>query len=131
VSTTISRPTTSRLQWRRSRLLAGLTVLLAAGSGFAIVELTGPAQEPLSERAIPAAAKAWPGTLTAGERAAVAKALASRDARNRDIAASVAAGQAGALALADPATLYHHGVNTAATAPHDGGAAAAERFHHR
>jgi hypothetical protein len=55
----------------------------------------------------------------------------SRDAATREIAESVAAGEAGPAALADTSTLRHHRLNTAAAAPRDARVDTVERFHHR
>ena len=99
--------------------------------GFALAELTGPAESPLSEPVTPTIAVAWPGELTAAERAAVVAALSSRDADTRRRAVEVAEGRAGPMALADPATLHHYGVDTSAVARPNTGITAADRFHHR
>jgi hypothetical protein len=48
----------------------------------------------------------------------------------REIAESVAAGEAGPAALADASTLRHYRLNTAA-APPDARVDTVERFHHR
>jgi hypothetical protein len=134
MSTTVSHPIVARrfLASRRARLFAGVAGLLAAtGLAFGLAERSGPGEAPPSGGAIPAVANPFPGTLTAGERAAVAAALASRDARIRRLAASVATGEAGASALAEPAIRHHHGVDTAAVQAPEPGAGAADRFHHR
>jgi hypothetical protein len=78
----------------------------------------------------PAPAQAWPGKLTAAERASVTAALGSTDARSRELAESVAAGEAGALALGDPRVLHNHHVNTAAATGGDE-PARPDDFHHR
>jgi hypothetical protein len=70
-------------------------------------------------------------TLTATERAAVVAALSHGDPRQRRIAIHVAAGEAGASALADPAILHHHGIDTSRRPPRPRAEVAAERFHHR
>jgi hypothetical protein len=134
MSTTVSQPIIARrrLASRRARLFGGLAGLLAAtGLVFGLAELSGPEKSPSAGGAIPAAAKPFPGKLTAGERAAVAAALASGDARIRRLVGSVAAGEVSASALADPAIRHHHGVDTAVVQTPEPGAGAAERFHHR
>ena len=111
------------------RVLA-LAAAVAAAAAFA-VQQGGSSRDDGRPAAVQIrAAKAFPGRLTAAERAAVTAALGSNDDRVRRLAASVAAGEAGALALGDPGILHHHGVDTAArrAAPASG---AAERFHHR
>lgn len=120
---------TSRRRLRRGTELGGaiLALLVLAGFALALVQIRG------QERSVsnaPPPAHAWPGQLAASERAAVKAALGSPDARTRRLAVSVGAGEAGALALAGPAALHHHGVNTAG-APEDHESRAAERFHHR
>jgi hypothetical protein len=71
------------------------------------------------------------GALTAMEQAAVVGALSGGDARQHRIASQVAAAQAGASALADPAILHHHGVDTSRRPARPTGEVGAERFHHR
>jgi hypothetical protein len=53
--------------------------------------------------------------LTPQERCAVRAALASGDARRVRVAGEVVRGEAGALALADPWILHHHGLDTSRT----------------
>jgi hypothetical protein len=69
--------------------------------------------------------------LTAPEQAAVVAALSRGDSRQRRIASQVAAGEAGASALADPAILHHHGIDTSWRPTRPRGELGAERFHHR
>lgn len=88
--------------------------MAAAGCAIAIAELNGSGEVSFSERSAPAPAEAWPGKLTAREQAAVSAALEAPDARTRQRAGSVAAGEAGASALGDPAILHHHGLDTGA-----------------
>ena len=131
MNTTASRPDISRpVKSRRGQALAAVGALLVTG-GFALAELTGPDESPFSEPVAPATAVAWPGELTAAERAAVVAALSSRDADTRRRAEQVAEGRAGAVALADPAILHHHGVDTSAVAQPNPGTGAADRFHYR
>lgn len=132
MSTTVSSPpTTRRQQARRVRVAAATAGLVAsAGIALSLIEASGPGEWPPSRDASPTPAAAWPGRLIADERAMIAAGLASRDSRIQRIAGSVARGETGALALADPWILHHHGVNTAdqsRSTPE----IAAERFHHR
>lgn len=123
-----ARATAPRRSTRGTELTGAIVALLAmAGGLFALAQIAG--QEPSVSQA-PPPAHAWPGELAGSERAAVNVALGSPDARTRRLAVSVAAGQAGALALADPSILHHHGLNTA-DAPEDHESHGAERFHHR
>ena len=131
MNATATRPAISRrVKSRRGQALAAIGALVVAG-GFALAELTGPDGSPLSEPVTPTTAVAWPGKLTAAERAAVVAALSSRDAGTRRRAEQVAEGRAGATALADPAILHHHGVDTSAVAQPNTGTTAADRFHYR
>jgi hypothetical protein len=131
MNTTTSRPDISRrVKPRRGQALAAIGALLVTG-GFALAELTGPDESSPSERVTPTSAGAWPGHLTAAERAAVVAALGSRDAGTRRRAEHVAEGRAGVTALADPATLHHYGVDTSAVAQPNTGTTAADRFHYR
>jgi hypothetical protein len=114
----------------RTRRFAVIAALLTAGAAAAgLASLTGPAELSAPRTQGVESAKPWPGRLNAQERAGVAAALRSGDARSARIAGDVAAGFAGASALADPATLHHHGLNTA-TVPRDRNEAGI-RFHHR
>jgi hypothetical protein len=110
----------------RAVILATLAVALAVAGAIAATQIAGQ-QGSVSQA--PPPAHALPGTLTGSERAAVTAALRSPDAHTRRLAISVAAGEAGSLALADPSTLHHHGVNTAA-APERDHPRSSERFHH-
>jgi hypothetical protein len=123
---TVPRPTAPRPVVLPA-LAVALVAALAVAFAFAAAQIAGP--ESSAPQAKPHA-HASPGTLTRSERAAVTAALRSPDAHTRRLAISVAAGEAGSLALADPSTLHHHGVNTAAApAHHESGSP--ERFHHR
>ena len=95
----------------RSMELTGrvAAVLLVVSCVLVLIQI-GDIEPPLPKAAQPA--RAWPGELTAGERAAVDAALGSTGPRGRAVALEVAAGEAGALALGDPSVLHHHGVNT-------------------
>jgi hypothetical protein len=116
-----------RRKARRGRSAGALIAALAVTGALAATELAG---EDGSGRTPPAPAHAWPGGLTAGERAAVTAALGSPDAQTHSLAIAVAAGEAGSLALAEPSVLHHHGVDAAAARQgHD--AESPERFHHR
>ena len=116
-----------RRKARRGRSAGALIAALAVTGALAATELAG---EDGSGRTPPAPAHAWPGGLTAGERAAVTAALRSPDAQTPRLAIAVAAGEAGSLALAEPSVLHHHGVDAAAARQgHD--AESPERFHHR
>jgi hypothetical protein len=106
-----------------SILLVALAVV--ATCGLALTLIWG--MEP-SLTSTPAPAQAWPGKLA--ERASVNAALRSTDTRIHEIAESIAAGEAGALALGDPQVLHHHGLNTVANLGADD-AARPDRFHHR
>jgi hypothetical protein len=117
------------MQSRRAWLLAVVAAMLAAAGG--VLAVSGLGEPSPSVQSTPAAAQAWPGTLTADERAAVAAALASDHARTRRLAGSVAAGEAGASALAAPGVLYHHGVDTSHTRAPRRTELAPLRFHHR
>jgi hypothetical protein len=120
--------------FRRAYLPACAVGLLAATAGsLGLAQLTrSTEQPPLSVARTPAAAaEGRPWSLSASERATVAAALGSPDARTRRLAMSVAAGEAGASALANPAILHHHGIDTATVSVLNPAVAAAERFHHR
>jgi hypothetical protein len=95
----------------RSMELTGrvAALLLVVSCGLVLIQI-GDIEPPLPKAAKPA--QAWPGELTAGERAAVNAALGSTGPRGQSVALEVAAGEAGALALGDPSVLHHHGVNT-------------------
>jgi hypothetical protein len=129
MSTILFRPVVARPQSRRAWPAAVVAVMLAAAAGIAA--MGGFGEPSLSEQASPPAAEAWPGRLTADERAAVSAALASDDERTRGLAVSVAAGEAGVSALADPAILHHHGVDTSETRAPRRTQLAPLRFHHR
>jgi hypothetical protein len=116
-------PAATRPTGTRAVILA----TLAVAGAIAATQIAGQ-QGSVSQA--PPPAHASPGTLTGSERAAVTAALRSPDAHTRRLAISVAAGEAGSLALADPSTLHHHGVNTAA-APERDHPRSSERFHHR
>ena len=112
-------------------------VVVAVGCGVATVAATvalvsgGDAPAPVTRAALPTAA-ATSADLSVSEQAAVYAALASGDPRLARIAEDVAAGRAGALALADPGVLRHHGVDTSARPPaRFRSRAAGDRFHHR
>jgi hypothetical protein len=120
-------PIARRRKARRGKSAGALVAALAVTGALAGTEL---ARENGSVRAVPAPGQAWPGELTAGERAAVTASLRSPDARTHRIAIAVAAGEAGSLALADPSALHHHGLD--ATPAREGdGEKGAEGFHHR
>lgn len=108
---------------------AGLATALGCALAIASItfKLTGTATDDGPEPP----RRADPGALTATEQAAVVEALAHGHARQRHIASQVAAGQAGASALADPAILHHHGIDTSRRVPRHRVEVAAERFHHR
>ena len=116
-----------RRKARRGKSAGALVAALAVTGALAATELAG---EDGSVRTVPAPAHAWPGGLTVGERAAVAAALRSPDARTHRVAIDVAAAEAGSLALAEPSTLHHHGLHAAAARQGDG-AQGPDRFHHR
>jgi hypothetical protein len=117
----------ARRRKARRRSAGALIAALAVTGALAATELAG---EDGSGRTPPAPAHAWPGGLTAGERAAVTAALGSPDAQTHSLAIAVAAGEAGSLALAEPSVLHHHGVDAAA-ARQGQDAESPERFHHR
>ena len=110
-----ANPNTSRVAGAPTELcsmeLTGrvAALLLVVSCGLALIQI-GDIEPPLPKTAQPA--QAWPGELTAGERAAVVAALGSSEPRGRGVALEVAAGEAGALALGDPSVLHHHGVDT-------------------
>jgi hypothetical protein len=99
--------------------LAATVSIIVAFAGGASDDRPSPQQLPTA------------GTLTAQEEAAVVEALSQGDSRQRRIAIQVAAGEAGASALADPGILHHHRVDTSATSARPLREVAAERFHHR
>ena len=70
------------------------------------------------------------GPPVATGQAAVVAALTHGDSRQRRIASQVAAGRAGAFALADPA-IPHHGINTSRHPVRPTAELGAERFQHR
>lgn len=72
-----------------------------------------------------------PVALSAGDQTAVAVARATGDRRLRRLAASVARGEAGVSALADPQLLAHHRIDTSSPRPGVVGELAAIRYHHR
>ena len=116
-----------RRRARRGRSAGLLVAALAVTGVLAATQLVG---EDGSVRTVPAPGHAWPGGLTADERAAVSAALRSPDARTHRVAIAVAAGEAGSLALAEPSALHHHGLDAAAVQEgHD--AQRPDRFHHR
>ena len=132
MNATASRPHISRpVKSRRGQALAAIGAL--AGDRRLRARRADRARRAaaFAEPVTPTTAVAWPGKLTAAERAAVVAALSSRDAGTRRQAEQVAEGRAGALALADPAILHHHGVDTSAAAQPHPAAGAADRFHHR
>lgn len=111
----------------RRRLAVGLVVIAVSASLTAEIFISQSGDAPRSGDVT--AAAAFPGRLTDAEQAAIAASLGSRDPRQVRIARQVAAGEAGPSALADPATLRHHGIDTShAPVSND---KAAERFHHR
>lgn len=122
------RPSAPRLV-AQHRLVTGAILALLAVAACALVATQIAGQDRSVSQVAPAA-DAWPGELVASERAAIEAALGSPDPRTRRLAVSVAAGEAGALALADGSVLHHHGVNTA-IAPEGRASSRAERFHHR
>ena len=120
------RTATSTAPTATRALAACLATLAAVGVGWGLGRTSAPPEAPPPQ---PQAADAYPGGLTRSERAAVRASLQSDDPGRRALAVSVAAGEIGASALADPAILYHHGVDTSAAANSDG--LAADRYHHR
>jgi hypothetical protein len=134
---TASHPTVRRAgpegtlarRWKARRGKSGglLVAALAVTGALAATDLAGVDG---SEPTATVSTRAWPGELTAGERAAVTAVLASPDAQTHRLAIAVAAREAGSLALAEPSALHHHGVEAAA-ARHGHGAESPERFHHR
>jgi hypothetical protein len=125
MSTALRRPP------RRSPLRQGVLLVATLGCLIAsvsiIVTLVG---APGDDRPQPQR-MAGSTTLTATEQAAVVAALTHGDPRQRRIAIQVATGEAGPSALADPAILHHHGIDTSRRPPRPRGELAAERFHHR
>jgi hypothetical protein len=129
MSATLQQPKTLRFPAsRRRRLAGGFGAVVAAAGAAVAIGLTGVYNVTREDE--PSPARAFPGALTTAERAAVAAALTSPDPRRQRIARQVAAGQAGASALADPQILHHHGVDTSRIAVRDN-ELAAQRFHHR
>jgi hypothetical protein len=131
MSTALSRHSAPRRSLRDRHIAVGLSALATAGIIFALGLAPGPRSGSEDERADIAPATAFPGTLTRSERAAVAAALTAGDPRIRLIAREVAAGRAGASALADPAILHHHQLDTSRATAATAGRLAADRFHHR
>ena len=127
ISATLQQPQALRFPAsRRRRVAGGFGAVLAAAAvaiGLAGVDKINPKDEP-------SPAQAFPGSLTAAERATAAEALTSPDSRRQRIGQQVAAGQAGASALANPTILHHHGVDTSRIVIRDT-EVAAQRFHHR
>jgi hypothetical protein len=126
-----------RIRSRVPRVSRRNRLAMAVGGGVATVAATvalvsgGDAPAPVT-RAAPPTAAAISAELSVSEQAAVYAALASGEARLERIAEDVAAGRAGASALADPQILRHHGVDTSARPPARFRVrAAADRFHHR
>jgi hypothetical protein len=113
---------------RHSRLSAGFAAVAATSCALAVALAGGDGSTREGGREL---AGALPSPLPPAEQVAVAAALRSPDSRRQRIARQVAGGQAGASALADPATLYHHGVDTSRTPLGHRGELAAQRFHHR
>jgi hypothetical protein len=126
MSSALRRPRGRSLS-RRSQvvLVAALGCVLTLAS--IIFTLAGTPGDNRPQRPV----QALPGLLTATEQAAVIEALLHGDSRQRHIASQVAAGVAGASALADPAILHHHGVDTSRRPARPTGEVGAERFHHR
>ncbi len=127
IRTSTPRPRIAR------RGLAELAAVAAVAAAAVTVTLavSGPDQAPAPRPAAAApSAPSAPSSLTAAESAEARAALQQGDERTRSIARQVLSGTAGFSALGDPATLHHHGVNTASGAVGEA-AAAAERFHHR
>jgi hypothetical protein len=129
---TVSHPThqTSKPRARIGR--HGPAELAAAAAIAATVALavSGPDEASTPSPSPAAAMPSAPSSLTAAESADARAALRRSDERTRSVARQVLSGTAGFSALGDPATLHHHGVNTASGATGEA-AAAAERFHHR
>ena len=133
MSTTLSRRVKVRApQSPSGRILTAVTAVIAAiACAVGLAEVSEPGQRSFAERPRSAPANVWPGRLTPEEQARVTEALRSGDAEIREMAASVAAGDAGPAALADPQTLRRHGLNTAPAAAPDAQLNPVERFHHR
>jgi hypothetical protein len=126
VSTALRRLRKRSPLWRgAAALLAALGCVVASATIIATLAGTPGDDRPHPQRG------ASPGALTATEGAAVVEALAHGDSRQRRIAIEVAAGEAGASALADPAILHHHGIDTSRRPARPTGELGAERFHHR
>ena len=109
-------------------LAACLATLAAVAVGWGLGRAAAPEE---TARPQPRPAQAHPATLTRPEQAAVLAALESDDPRRHALAVSVAAGELGASALADPAILYHHGVDTSAPANSRARRLPSDRYHHR
>ena len=116
-----------RRKARRGKSAGLFVAALAVTGALAATEL---AREDGSVQTAPARAHAWPGGLTAGERAAVTAALGSPNAQTHRIAIAIATGEAGSLALADPPALHRHGVD-APVARQGDDVQSPEGFHHR
>jgi hypothetical protein len=128
---TVSHPSiqTSKPRARIGR--RGLAELAALASAAAIAATVALAVSGSEEASTPApAVSPAPSGLTTAESADARAALRRGDEHTRSVARQVLSGTAGFSALGDPATLHHHGVNTASGASGEA-AAAAERFHHR
>jgi hypothetical protein len=126
VSNALRRPP-RRSPLRRGPVALVATLGCAIATASIVVTLAG---APSDDRPQPQR-RSDSTTLTATEQAAVVAALSHRDPRQRRIAIQVATGDAGPSALADPAILHHHGIDTSRRPPRPRAEVAAERFHHR
>jgi hypothetical protein len=116
----------------RSHLRRGQVALVAAlGCVLAVASITFTLAGGRSDDRLKPPRRADSAALTDTEQAAVITALSQGGSRQRRIARQVAAGKAGPSALADPAILHHHGIDTSRASARPAGELGAERFHHR